>query len=155
MYDRSSSMITTFLLGGAIGAVLGILYAPRPGAETRAAVSDKVSEYWGEGREMYETGRTRVVEFVDQARPVVAEKADVAKHKIDDARERLAATVAKSAAATRDVVAEAVPNVVEGVGRAAEAASHGVAVAGDKATHVLDDLARTAERTVEPKLGDA
>ena len=37
-----------FIVGGVVGAVAGLLYAPRAGAQTRALVSEKVNAVWGE-----------------------------------------------------------------------------------------------------------
>lgn len=149
MYDRRGSSITAFILGGVVGAVVGMLYAPRPGVETRAAVSDKVNEYWGEGREFYETGRTRVTEIASNVKPVVAEKTDAVKSKIEDARERLAEQVAKSASTARSAVQSAVPAVIEGVDRAAEVASHGVHTAGEKVLSKLDGAPEDVADVVE------
>ena len=37
-----------FIVGGIVGAVAGLLYAPRAGVQTRALVSEKVNAVWGE-----------------------------------------------------------------------------------------------------------
>lgn len=37
-----------FLAGGAIGAALALLYAPRTGVETRAMVAEKANQAWGD-----------------------------------------------------------------------------------------------------------
>lgn len=145
MYGRRGSSFAALLIGGAVGAIVGVLYAPRAGAETRAAVSEKIDGYWGEGRDIYETGRTRVTEIASNVRPTVAEKTDAVREKIEDARERLAEQVAKSASTTREAVANAVPVVVGGVEKAADVASHGVAVAGEKVLNVLDASAAKIE----------
>lgn len=97
---RTTSVIGSFLLGGIIGAGLGILFAPRSGAETREYLSDKALEYWERADEAYEVGRERALEFyeagVERATEVVEvgrEKAAVAtdqlRHKLDATRERL------------------------------------------------------------------
>lgn len=38
----------TLLVGGVIGATLGVLYAPRAGKKTRAMLADKTEALWGE-----------------------------------------------------------------------------------------------------------
>ncbi len=125
-----------FIVGGIVGAVAGILYAPRSGAETRALLADKVDEYWGEGRDLYERGvqnmNDRAADFV----PAAAMKSDELREKIDAARERIATQVAKNAAAACDTMADAEDVVVDAavnVGAAAydhvEAAVAGVAAA--------------------------
>lgn len=42
-----SGKIGAFIAGGAIGAVVALLYAPRTGEESRALVADKANEAWG------------------------------------------------------------------------------------------------------------
>lgn len=49
--------ISSFILGGLIGAGLGLLFAPRTGRETREYLSDKALEYWDHADEFYESGR--------------------------------------------------------------------------------------------------
>ncbi len=45
------SKIGPFVLGGAIGVVAALLYAPRAGEQTRALVSEKVNAVWGEAKD--------------------------------------------------------------------------------------------------------
>lgn len=40
--------LKTLLFGGAIGAVIGVLYAPRSGKKTRAKLAEKTDSLWGE-----------------------------------------------------------------------------------------------------------
>jgi gas vesicle protein len=71
MCDKKDTL-TAFILGGIIGAALGILYAPRSGRETRynirrmgediadtvSGLSDDMKET---GRKIYEEGREKVM----------------------------------------------------------------------------------------------
>jgi len=61
MYDyrRGGSVLGAFLLGGLIGAILGLLFAPRSGKETREMIADKAEDYWGQGVEVYNTGKDK------------------------------------------------------------------------------------------------
>jgi len=43
--------IGAFIIGGLIGAGIALLYAPRAGHETRAVVSDKLNESWGQAQD--------------------------------------------------------------------------------------------------------
>jgi hypothetical protein len=38
------------MLGGAVGAALGLLYAPRPGAQVRRDLADRSAELYGRAR---------------------------------------------------------------------------------------------------------
>lgn len=40
-----------FLAGGVIGAAVALLYAPRPGVETRAMVAERANEAWGQAQD--------------------------------------------------------------------------------------------------------
>lgn len=48
--DSGGSFITGFLIGGIIGTLVGIVLAPKSGAETRAELADQ-SEVWRERAE--------------------------------------------------------------------------------------------------------
>lgn len=41
-----------FLAGGVIGAAVALLYAPRPGVETRAMVAERANEAWGQAQDL-------------------------------------------------------------------------------------------------------
>lgn len=77
------------VFGAAAGTIIGILVAPRSGAETRAMAADMANDAWDFARDMYEQG-------VDQARaaatdfgPMMDAKTDELRAKVDLARERM------------------------------------------------------------------
>lgn len=63
----SNKGIGAFIVGGLIGAGIALLYAPRPGVETRAMVSDKVNETWGEAQEFGAQASANVQQFYQDA----------------------------------------------------------------------------------------
>ena len=76
MCDKKDTL-TAFILGGIIGAALGILYAPRSGRETRYnlrrmsedivdTVSDLSDDMKETGRKFYEEGREKVMTGKDK-----------------------------------------------------------------------------------------
>ena len=77
------------VFGAAAGTIIGILVAPRSGAETRAMAADMANDAWDSACDMYEQG-------VDQARaaatdfgPMMDAKTDELRAKVDLARERM------------------------------------------------------------------
>jgi gas vesicle protein len=75
MSDESSSF-GWFLAGLGLGAVVGILYAPRSGSETREAILNRAEE----GREYVRTrargAKDQASEWVDRGRDVVNQQKD-------------------------------------------------------------------------------
>ena len=58
---KGFSFVAGAVIGAAAGTVIGILMAPRSGAETRAMAADMANDAWDNARDIYEQG-------VDQAR---------------------------------------------------------------------------------------
>ena len=54
MSDRAGDFLKGLLIGGVIGAVVGILYAPKSGRETREDISRKAEELVAKAKEEYE-----------------------------------------------------------------------------------------------------
>lgn len=52
-------LITGIVVGGAVGSVASLLFAPKKGSDTRAEVAEK-------GKELYEGGRTKAEAFLDK-----------------------------------------------------------------------------------------
>lgn len=131
------------VIGGLAGVIIGLLYAPRPGYETRAMVSDKVNEYWGEGQEIYARGVDKISDTYDiasekvanvasQVKPRVAETSDELRDKIDEARDRIASQISKNAATAHDVISEKVPAAAIKIDEFADAAKEIVDQAADR-----------------------
>ncbi len=56
---RRGSLITGIIVGGAVGSVLSLLFAPDKGVNTRKKVSEK-------GKTMFSTGKTMAERFLDK-----------------------------------------------------------------------------------------
>jgi gas vesicle protein len=76
MSDHDGNSFGWFLAGLGVGAVVGILYAPRSGGETREALRSRAEE----GRDYMKTrareAREQASEWVDKGRDVVNQQKD-------------------------------------------------------------------------------
>ena len=86
---KGFAFVTGAAVGAVAGTIIGLLFAPRSGAETRAMAADMANDAWDSARDMYEQG-------VDQARaaatdfgPMMDAKTDELRAKVDLARERM------------------------------------------------------------------
>jgi gas vesicle protein len=76
MSDRDGSSFIWFLAGLGVGALVGVLYAPRAGSETREALRSKAEE----GREYVKNrarqAREQASDWVDRSRDVMSQQKD-------------------------------------------------------------------------------
>jgi gas vesicle protein len=87
MADNVGSKISFFLVGLGIGALVGILFAPQSGEETRELLSKKADE----GREYAQRKarelRERAEDLVEQSKQVVARQKESLTAAVDAGRE--------------------------------------------------------------------
>ena len=96
--DNTSTKLTYLLIGGGIGAVIALLFAPKSGEELRGDIADatrkgiekgketasqlqeRAGEYYEVGREraeeIYQTGREKATELTEKARSAAARGAN-------------------------------------------------------------------------------
>ncbi len=86
---KTFSFVVGTALGAAAGTIIGILVAPRSGAETRAMAADMANDAWDSARDMYEQGTVRVRTTMNDFGPMVDAKTDELRAKVDLARERM------------------------------------------------------------------
>ena len=153
----------TFLVGGLVGAGIALLTTPRTGEENRALINDTLNENYPDAMKAARattnqlvdaaaTTSTKVINTVvdkgaevkkgltsrvEQTAPAVVEKNDELRDKIDAARERIAAQVAKNAEAVHDTAVDAVPVAMD----AAKNAKTAVKEAAENATDAAKDIA--------------
>ncbi|MCL2757479.1 MAG: YtxH domain-containing protein [Coriobacteriia bacterium] len=131
-------IIGSFLLGGAIGATVALLFAPRSGSETRALVADKVEEAWGQGQLYTKNAYAKI-------QPVISQKNDELREKIENARAAIAEQVAKNAAAACNAINEKVPVASEKITQAVDVVKGKIDAAASK--KVADDAVEAPEAT--------
>jgi gas vesicle protein len=88
MSDRdSSNSFMWFLAGLGFGALLGVLYAPRSGRETREAIRNTAQEGSDYLRNRGREARETVSQWVDRGKDVVNQKKDQINAAIDATRQ--------------------------------------------------------------------
>src|SRR5579859_7385619 len=63
--------IRAFLWGGAIGALLGLLFAPQRGEETRAQLQARLNDWQGQAQSQFGTLQERSSGIIEQTRQTV------------------------------------------------------------------------------------
>lgn len=86
---KGFSFLVGATLGAAAGTIIGILIAPRAGAETRAMAADMANDAWDNARDMYEQGTEQARAAMNDFGPMVDAKTDELRAKVDLARERM------------------------------------------------------------------
>ena len=107
MSDRTADFVKGLLIGGVIGAIIGILYAPKSGKETREDIAKKADELLTKAKKEYEQAvekskyayesavrRIRALESsvkgrVSEAAEKAGELAEQGRETIQDSKSRL------------------------------------------------------------------
>jgi gas vesicle protein len=78
---KERSILVPFLVGGVVGAALGLLLAPKPGKEMRKQIrdlavesKDKIVSVVGKGRELYTETLTAVNSAIDAGKQAYIEE---------------------------------------------------------------------------------
>src|SRR5271154_1240008 len=74
MSDRESNSFVWFIAGLGLGALAGVLYAPRPGSETRDVLRSRAEEGRDYVRSRARDARSQASEWVDRGRDVVSQQ---------------------------------------------------------------------------------
>ena len=81
---ESSSFLTGALIGAALGAAAGFLFAPKPGKETRKELKEKGQKYWETGKLNYDRAYNMAQEAVDEIREKIGRLVDDVENKIEE-----------------------------------------------------------------------
>lgn len=73
-----------FLAGGAIGAIIALLYAPKPGKELRADIKEKTDEYMNEADKYINQAKDKAKNMINEGKKKSEQLIADAKHKSED-----------------------------------------------------------------------
>lgn len=76
MADRDGGSFLWFLAGLGVGAVVGVLYAPRSGDETRQVLRAKAEEGTEQVRQRARRAREQAGDWMDRGRDVITQQKD-------------------------------------------------------------------------------
>ncbi len=130
-----------FLVGGLLGAGIALLFAPRSGSETRALLTDKAEELWGEGTEFYSHGYEKIKTEAANVQATAAKANDELRAKIENARKVIAEQVAKNAQSARDAINSQVPVAGEKIHQAVDVVKGQIDNAASKLKSTAANLA--------------
>jgi gas vesicle protein len=87
MSDRDGSSLVWFLAGLGVGALVGVLYAPRSGSETRDVLKTKADEGRDYVRNQAQRAREQANQWVDKGREVVTQQKEQFRAAYDAGRQ--------------------------------------------------------------------
>jgi gas vesicle protein len=96
MSDRDGTSFLWFLAGLGVGAVVGVLYAPRSGSETRQAIFDKAEEGREYIRSRAREAQEQAADWADRGREVLNQQKEQFKSAYEAGRQAYHQTTAES-----------------------------------------------------------
>jgi gas vesicle protein len=79
---------TGFLIGGVLGALAGIFFAPKSGKELRSDIKEKGIGVLTDAKEIYADVTTKAKEIIEEARHQAGEMKKEAESHLSEAREK-------------------------------------------------------------------
>jgi gas vesicle protein len=95
MSEQNGGGVLWFLAGLGIGAVVGVLYAPRSGTETREALRSKADESRDYVRSRAREAREQASDWVDRSRDLLNQQKEQLRSAYEAGRQAYQETTAK------------------------------------------------------------
>ena len=86
--NHQGNFFMGLLIGGALGALAGILFAPKSGKELRSDLKEQGSEALREGKEIYADAGMKAKEIIEEAKHQAKELKKEADRYISEARQK-------------------------------------------------------------------
>jgi gas vesicle protein len=93
--ESGASGLGWFLAGLGIGTLVGVLYAPKAGKETREDIANSALEAKQKAAEMVEQGRQKANEYVEQGKQYVEQGRQKAADLVEQGKQQAAASMDK------------------------------------------------------------
>lgn len=87
MADNAGSKVSFFLVGLGIGALLGILFAPKSGEETREYLSSRADEGRDYAQRKARELRERAEDLIERSKEIMARQKDAISSAVDSGKE--------------------------------------------------------------------
>jgi gas vesicle protein len=106
--NRSFNGVVAFVVGVGIGALVGVLFAPKSGEETRGylvgGALDAMDTVASTGQRIAQSAREAVTDTTEHVRQTVNKKAEHIRRTVDDRTDRVRQAVNEAADQVRQVV---------------------------------------------------
>lgn len=102
MAERDWDLVKGLVIGGLIGAAIGILFAPKSGKETRQDIADKADELLSKAKEEYEKAMEKSKEAYDAAITRLKTAEGTAREKVEEIEEKITEFAQQSAETLSD-----------------------------------------------------
>jgi gas vesicle protein len=103
MSDREGNSVLWFLAGLGLGAVAGVLYAPRPGNETREALRSRAEEGREYVRNRAREARDQAGQWVDRGREVLNQQKEQFRSAYEAGRQAYHETTTSESGSAKNV----------------------------------------------------
>jgi len=90
MAERDWDLVKGLVIGGLVGAAIGILFAPKSGKETRQDIADKADELLTKAKEEYEKAAEKSKAAYETAVKQLKNAEGTAKEKVEEMAETFA-----------------------------------------------------------------
>ncbi len=102
MSDRAGDFLKGLFIGGLVGAVIGILYAPKSGKETREEIGKKAEELLAKAKEEYEQALEKSRKTYETAVSRLKKIEEVAREKVGELETKAGEMVDKGKVSLED-----------------------------------------------------